>query len=77
VNSSKSGQAASAPRRWVMVSEATAISSLKRTTLYNLMNARQLEYATVGRTRRIALDSLLKLMEANTVRAVEPTAASA
>jgi excisionase family DNA binding protein len=77
MNNSNPGQAAAAPRRWLTIREATDISSLKRSTLYNLMNARQLEYATVGRTRRIPLDGLLNLMEANTVRAVEMTAAPA
>jgi hypothetical protein len=76
MNSSKPEQATAAPRRWLTISGAKDVSSLSRTTLYNLMNARQLEYATVGRTRRIALDSLLRLMEANTVRAIETTVAT-
>jgi len=59
-------------REWKTISQAVAITSLSRSTLYGLMDAGSLEYAKIGRCRRIPLDALVALMETNTVRRPVP-----
>ncbi len=51
------------PREWKTVKRATEITSLSRSELYKLMDARRLEYTKIGSTRRIPLDALERLVE--------------
>lgn len=55
--------------RWIGVPEASAYTSLGRSTLYSLMAERRLAYATIGRRRVISVESLDALIEAEMVPA--------
>lgn len=61
-------------REWKTVSQAVKITSLSRSMLYKLMNAGRLGYSAVGRTRRIPLDELVRLMEGSMVPATQGVA---
>ena len=51
---------------WLNYKQAEAYSSLSRTTLWQLINARKIKAARVGRAVRIERDSLQAFMEEST-----------
>jgi excisionase family DNA binding protein len=51
---------------WLNYKQAEAYSSLSRTTLWQLINARMIRAARVGRAVRIERDSLQEFMEQST-----------
>lgn len=48
---------------WLNYKQAEAYSNLSRTTLWQLINARKIKAARIGRAVRIERDSLHKFME--------------
>jgi excisionase family DNA binding protein len=48
---------------WLDYKQAEAYSSLSRTTLWQLINARKIKAARIGRAMRIERDSLQAFME--------------
>jgi excisionase family DNA binding protein len=51
---------------WLNYKQAEAYSSLSRTTLWQLINARKIKAARIGRAVRIERDSLQAFMEQST-----------
>jgi excisionase family DNA binding protein len=51
---------------WLNYKQAEAYSSLSRTTLWQLINARKIKAARIGRAVRIERDSLQAFMEHST-----------
>ena len=51
---------------WLSYRQAEAYSNLSRTTLWQLINARKIRAARVGRAVRIERTSLQRFMEQNT-----------
>jgi excisionase family DNA binding protein len=51
------------------VREASEYTGLSRAKLYQLMDVGKLAYVKIDKARRIPWESLLELIEANTVRA--------
>ena len=51
---------------WLSYRQAEAYSSLSRTTLWQLVNARKIKAARIGRAVRIERDSLQAFMEQST-----------
>jgi excisionase family DNA binding protein len=49
------------------VAETAGALSLARTTVYGLMETGKLPYVKIGRARRVRLDDIVKLIEANLV----------
>ncbi len=47
------------------VAEAASFAGLSRSKLYNLMDAQQLAYVKIGRSRRIPRSALIGLLAAN------------
>jgi excisionase family DNA binding protein len=56
-------------RTYLTINQAVARTSLSRSKLYSMMEAGELSYCKVGRCRRIALDDLMRVMEAGKVPA--------
>ena len=52
--------------RLVKLQEAMMLLSVSRATLYNLMDAGQLPYVKLGRSRRMPLSALRELIRRNT-----------
>jgi excisionase family DNA binding protein len=59
------GKAAIAPE-WLNYKQAEAYANLSRTTLWQLINARKIKAARIGRAVRIERDSLQAFMEQST-----------
>jgi excisionase family DNA binding protein len=53
---------------WLDYKQAEVFSSLSRTTLWELINARKIKAARIGRAVRIQRDSLQAFMEQSTAR---------
>ena len=53
---------------WLDYKQAEVFSSLSRTTLWQLINARKIKAARIGRAVRIERDSLQAFMEQSTAR---------
>ena len=52
--------------RWLNYRQAEAYANLSRTTLWQLINARKIKAARIGRAVRIERDSLQAFMEQST-----------